>query len=228
MIMEPKTTDYLIRELTYEKEAGTIRLHWRHREASDFLIFLYDSRQDFDLPAACKKLSDAGNTDQEIMEQTKKFLSAGRDTFWKAAYVRKADFQRDGRGFVFPANELKKGRPYGICVAAAVWQIQDGQLHVFPADARQNHCYLPVKISAEIRYKPKLFSKDRYCLLRLPLLEGYQDGSLLYRIEGVSADISLPQSCLGRELTIVLPRKAKVSVKVRENDQNYYSMLHGV
>ena len=114
MIMQQKTPDFLIRDVTYDKEAGTIRLRWRYKEASDFLVFIYDSRQEFHLADACQELADAGYSDREITEQTKRFFSIGKETFWKAAYVRKADFQRDGRCFAFPANELKKGRPYGI------------------------------------------------------------------------------------------------------------------
>ena len=59
-------------------------------------------------------------------------------------------------------------------------------------------------------------------MLRLPMLEDYKDGAILYHIDGVAFDFPLPQSCLGRELTVVVPRQSKVSIRIREEDKIYY------
>lgn len=219
---EQQNADYQIRELACSKEAGRIRLRWRYKQTSDFLVFFYDSRKEFDLKLACARLAAEGYSDPELAEQPKRLLSVDTDSCLKFAYIKHAEFQRDGRCFSFPANMLKKDLPYGICVFACVY---DTQLHIFPAGTQHNVCYLPVRIKAEIRYKTKLFSKDKYCMLRLPYLEDYQDGCIRYYVEGVTSDFPLPQSCLGRELVIVIPRRAKVRIRVQEEYKKYYLPL---
>lgn len=223
MIIEQMTRDHIVRELTYSREAGTIRLRWRYKEASDFLVFLYDGRQKFDLEAVCAELSDAGYDDAQLTGQTKRFQPAGNDACCRLAYIRKAEFQREGRSFSFPASELKKDRPYGMSVYACV---PDDGLRVFPTGLQHNTCYFPVKIKADIRYRTRLFSKEKYCVLRLPQMEDYADGLIRYHVEGASCDIPLPQSCLGRELIIRIPRKSRVSIRIQEAYKKYYSIAH--
>ena len=45
MVLEGRQKDYEIRELSCSREAGALRLRWRYKKATDFLIFVYDSRQ---------------------------------------------------------------------------------------------------------------------------------------------------------------------------------------
>lgn len=180
MTIEKKHPDYQIRGLTYRKEAGSIRFRWRYKEAADFLIFLYDGRQTFDLAAACEEITALGLSDSDLLDQARKLLPAGKDAFWKLAHIKKAEFVRDGKCFILPAQELKKDVPYGICVFACTFDTETKQLSVYQSDTQENTCYLPIKIKAEIRYKTRLFSKEKYCMLRLPQMEDYKDGALLY------------------------------------------------
>lgn len=224
MVIENRHPDYQIRGLTPKKEAGSIRLHWRYKEAADFLLFLYDSRQTFDLEAACEEITASGLSDADLLDQTRKLLPIGKDAFWKLAHIKKAEFVRDGKCFILPAQELNKDVPYGICVFACTFDTEHKELHIYPSDIQENTCYLPIKIKAEIRYKTRFFSKEKYCMLRLPRIEDYEDGALLYHIDGVVSDFPLPQSCMGRELTIVIPRHAQVSIRIREEDKKFYSV----
>lgn len=81
MTIEKKHPDYQIRGLTYRKEAGSIRFRWRYKEAADFLIFLYDGRQTFDLAAACEEITALGLSDSDLLDQARKLLPAGKDAF---------------------------------------------------------------------------------------------------------------------------------------------------
>jgi len=226
MTIEKKHPDYQIRGLTCKKEAGTIQLHWRYKEAADFLLFLYDSRQIFDLEASCGEIAACGVSGSELSEQTGKLLPIGKDAFWKLAHIKKSEFVRDGRCFRLPAQELKKDVPYGISVFACTFDFDTEykELHVYPSDMQENTCYLPIKVKAEIRYKTRLFSKEKYGLLRLPRIEDYRDGAILYHIDGVDSDFPLPQSCMGRELAVAVPRRAQISIRIREEDKKYYSV----
>lgn len=224
MRIENKHPDYYIRGFTYKKETGSIHLHWRYKEADGFLIFFYDSRKEFDLCAACEEINSAGILDAEIVEQSKKPLPVGADAFWKLAHINKSEYIRNGRSFRLSAQELKKDIPYGICAFACTYDEKRGELHIYEADARENTCFLPVKIKAEMRYKTKFFSKEKYCILRLPKIADYKDGAILYHVDGAASDFPLPQSCMGRELVIAVPKHAQVSIRVREEDKKYYSM----
>lgn len=227
MIIERTHPDYEIRGLTYRKEAGNIRLRWRYKEAAEFLVFLYDSRQDFSLQAACEEIAAAGFSDAEIWDAARKLLPIGKDSFWKLTHRKKAEFVRDGRCMNLAASELKKEVPYGISVFACTFDTEAEQLHIYEAGTQENTCFLPVKVKVELRYKMRPFSKEKYCMLRLPRIDDYRDGAILYHVDGVDSDFPLPQSCMGRELTIVIPRRAQVSIRIREEDKKYYCMPIG-
>lgn len=223
MIIENVHPDYQIRNLTCKKEAGCYRLSWRYKEASDFLVFFYDSRRAFKIWDVPKQMQAAGLKDAQLAASAKKLQAAGNGwESFQAAYLSKNDFVRDAKSFLLPVSELPKDMPYGICVYACKSDRDTGQIRLYPMDTEENTCFLPVKIKPEIRYQRKLFSKSRYCILRLPRIADYRDGALLYHVDGASADVPLPQSCMGKELVIAVPKLANVSIKIREEDKKYY------
>lgn len=223
MIIENERPDDQIRNLTCQKEAGCYRFRWKFKEAAEFLIFFYDCRLEFDLQEAPKRMLAAGLTDRQVIGSAKKMLAVGNawENF-KIVHITKTDFTREAKSFLLPVQELQKDMPYGICVHACRFDRNTEQIHLYPTYTEENSCFLPVKIKPEIRYQKKLFSKDRYCILRLPRIADYRDGAICYHVDGASADVPLPQSCMGKELVIVVPKQAKVSVKIREEDKKYY------
>lgn len=223
MIVEKEHPDYQIRNLTCKKEAGSYRLGWKFKEATDFLVFFYDCSQQYDMQQVPKQLQAAGLSDQQIIDSSQKMLSAGSAAEgWKLAHLTKTDFVREARSFLVPVRELEKDVPYGICVYACRFDKDTQVIHLYPMNTEENICFLPVKIKPEIRYKRKFFSKDRYCILRLPHIRDYRDGAVLYHVDGASFDVPLPQACMGKELVIVVPKQAKVSIRIREADKKYY------
>lgn len=223
MIIENEQPDYQIRNLTYRREAGCYRISWKFKEAADFLVFFYDCRQEFQIYDVPRQMQAAGLKEVQVINSTKKMLPAGNawENF-KVAHISKSDFVRDAKSFLLPVQELQKDMPYGICVCACRFDRKTEEIHLYPMHTEENRCYLPVKIRPEIRYKRKLFSKDRCCILRLPYIREYQDGAVCYHVDGASSDVPLPQACLGKELVIVVPKQANVSIKIREEDKKYY------
>ena len=223
MTIENEHPDYQIRNLTCKKEAGCYRFSWKYKEAAGFLIFFFDCRRLFDLKEAPKQMQAAGLKDAKVTGSAKKLLAAGNgwDSF-KVAYLTKTDFVRDAKSFLLPVQELQKDVPYGICVYACGSDPDTREIRLYPMHSEENRCCLPVKIKPEIRYQRKLFSKDRFCILRLPRITDYRDGAVLYHVDGASSDVPLPQSCMDKELVIVVPKTANVSIKIREEDKKYY------
>lgn len=238
MIIEERQQDYEIRELSCSREAGMIRLHWRYKKATDFLVFVYDSRQmtEFCLEEALEELaakSEAGVDDADVIDSARKLYTPGKEVPWKLLHRTKAEFVRDGKSLAIPVSELSKNVPYGISVFACCLKPrqdtgdmhpQRNALHVYPSDLQENTCFVPVRARAQIRYRRRLFSREKYGLLYVPRIADYRDGAVLYHVEGTDFDVPLPQACLGRELVIALPRQAKVSLRVRGADQKYLAV----
>lgn len=225
-MIENKHQDYEIRELTCRKEAGSIRLRWRYRKAEEFLIFLYDSRRlkEPDLETVCGELAAVGAEDVELLGSGKKMRTVGKDRGWQLLHMDKAEFLRAGRCCCLSAHELDKEVPYGICVFACSFDPEKQELHLYPSDMQENTCFLPVKVRAEIRYRTRLFSKEKYCILRLPQIADYADGAIQYRADDSAFDIPLPHTCLGRELIISLPKQSRISLRVREAEKKYLAI----
>ena len=80
----------------------------------------------------------------------------------------------------------------------------------------------PVQREHIVEYIKKWFSKQVICILKLPTLESYTDGAIMYHVENVKADFPLPEGCLGRELYIAVPGRDTLSVRIREEYRNYY------
>ncbi len=224
MVLEGRQKDYEIRELSCSREAGALRLRWRYKKATDFLIFVYDSRQaeEFSLETALEELVDTA-----VMDAPKKLWSPGRAVSWKLMHKTKAEFVRDGKSVAIPVSELDKNVPYGICVFACRLEEEDEEterLHVYPSDAQENTWFLPVKVKAQIRYRKRLFSGEKYGILYVPRIADYRDGAVCCRVDGAASLLPLPQACLGRELVITMPKRAKLCLSVREADRKYFAV----
>ena len=141
----------------------------------------------------------------------------------------KAEFVRDGKSVAIPVSELDKNVPYGICVFACRLEEEDEEkerLHVYPSDAQENTWFLPVKVKAQIRYRKRLFSSEKYGILYVPRIADYRDGAVCCRVDGAASLLPLPQACLGRELVITMPKRAKLCLSVREADRKYFEGNH--
>lgn len=228
MVIESRQQDYEIRELSYSREAGVIRLRWRYKKATDFLVFVYDSRQEpgFSFGAAAAQLAAfcaADGEDTAVMEGAKK-VWAPKEAAWKLVYRTKEEFVRDGKSLAIPVSELSRQVPYGISVFACQMDQQKKELHMYPSSEQENTCFVPVRVKAQIRYRKRLFSREKYAMLYLPRIADYRDGALRYRVDGAAFDVPLPQACLCREMVLTLPKRAKVSLRVREADKKYLAV----
>lgn len=222
MIIKKADQNYQIRELEYKKKMGIVTFSWRFREATDFLVFIYDSRQDFNLTTAKEIIEDAGFSGKDIINSTKKLITLRKNRTLKMLHIGRREFLNNNRRLQLPVNEFKKNIPYGISVYACNY-IEDGKkIYIYQAVLEDNTCFFPVLINADIQYKKIPFSKDKLCILQLPVIDGYKDGAIMYHVSGIVPDFPLPQQCLGRELAITIPRQSEVSIRIQEEYKKYY------
>lgn len=222
MKIEKEHADYQIWEMKQYKESMYIRLHWRFRNATDFLIYIYDSRSAFDLENAVQKIKAMGRTDLDIVNGAEEAMLLEPDGSLKAVHVKKEDFMRSGKKFRLPVAGMKQDIPYGISVFACEFDQEEELLHIYRTDMRQNTCFRPVEIKTDIKCKHEWFAKYDCCTICLPRLEEYQDGAILYHVDGINSDFPLPKSCLGKKLVVAVPKGAQVSIRIREEYQKYY------
>jgi len=222
MIVENADPDYQIRELLQKKKMGMVTFSWRFKEATDFLVFIYDSRRDFDLVTVKEIIETAGFKDQDIISSTKKVIQLKKDGALKMLHIGRQEFLNNNRYLQLPMNEFKKDIPYGTSVYACKYVEDEKKIYVYQAGLENNTCFLPVSVNADIQYKKIPFSKDKLCILKLPVIDEYKDGTIMYHVDGVVSDFPLPQQCMGRELTIIIPKHSKVSIRIQEKYKKYY------
>lgn len=222
MIVESADQNYQIRELEQRKRQGIVTFSWKFREATDFLVFIYDSSLEFDLATAIEIIEEAGIEDQDIISSTKKVIPLKNDGTLKMLHIGRREFLKNNRCLQLPMNEFKKDIPYGTSVYACRYAENLKGFYVYKANLENNTCFLPILIDANIQYKERPLSKDKLCILKLPVIDKYRDGAIMYHVDGVELDFPLSQQCLGKELTIIIPKHSKVSIRIQEKYKKYY------
>lgn len=217
---------YQMREVAIKKENREIHLNWRFKEATHFLIFLYDSRREFVLERALKEIAESGLTDEDIVHSPQKKVYSGKNGL-KVFCIREREFVKNGKKFSIMANEAKRGVPCTIEVYVCRYDEDEG-LYVYESPGGENAVFLPITVEPEIRYKKIGFlpgNKRRICILRLPYIEGYRDGAIMYHIDGIETDFPLASGCLGKDIVIVIPAKSEVHIRIREEYRKYYKKV---
>lgn len=222
MIIQKAGQTYQIRELEHKKNMGMVIFSWRFKEATDFLVFIYDSRQEFNLITSKEIIEEAGFSDHDIINSTKKIIPLRKNGTLKMMHISRREFLNNNRRLQLPVNEFKKNIPYGISVYACNYMEDKKKIYIYQAVLEDNTCFLPVLINADIQYKKMPFSKDKLCILYLPVIDGYKDGAIMYHVSGIVPDFPLPQQCLGRELAITIPKQSEVSIRIQEKYKKYY------
>ncbi|MDE6201931.1 MAG: hypothetical protein K2G19_00475, partial [Lachnospiraceae bacterium] len=225
--MRIKSVDlaYQIREMGIKKEGREIHINWRFKEATHFLVFLYDSRREFVLEEVLREIAESGLTDEDIVHSPQKKVYSGKKDSLKVFCVREKEFVKNGKKFSIMANEAKRGVPCTIAVYVCRYDEEEGGLSVYEPSGRENEVFLPITIEPEIRYKKVGLlpgNKKRMCILRLPYIEEYRDGAIMYHIDGIETDFPLPSGCLGKDIVIMIPVKSEVCIRIREEYRKYY------
>lgn len=229
MVIRAYDPVFQIRELAIKKDGGEISLSWRFKEATHFLVFLYDSRKEFALGDILKEISECGVTDEDIIRNSSSQRNYNYKGEWlKVFCFREKDFVTNGKKYFIKGSEAKRGIPYTAKVYVCQYDNKEKTLYVYETADERNETFLPVTVEPEIRYKRMGVlpgNSKRICILKLPCLEGYMNGAIMYHVDGISVDFPLAQGCLGKELVIVIPAKSEVSIRIREEYKKYYKKV---
>jgi len=216
------SAEYQTREFSLTREEKNVQINWKFKEGSHFLIFVYDSRYVFSLKPALEKAAKAVGSDEKII-----FCDSRRPVYeenngFKMFCCSEREFLSNKKSYFMPAGELKKGVPYTISVYVCDYDDKKKVLQVVEPEGEQNVLHVPVMVHPEINYKTKAFSKQKECFLRLPSLESYKEGAIMYHVDPPGIDYPLPERCLGKVLSVMVPKEAEVSVRIRREYEEFY------
>lgn len=225
MRVEEFDRDYQITEYKMEPKGGEIRLSWGYKKATHFIVLVYDARRGADLEALARKMEEG-----EIDWSGPGLADGVSDEAVKVFLCTETMFRNKGQSYTIPAGAVKGKVPYGISVFPGMYDKTEKCMHIYrPKDPEQNTRFWQAKLSCRIRYEKNFFlnffSKEKLCVLWLEEVPDYDDGALMYHVEGVGILYPLPESCLGKELYISVPKGRSVEVRVAEDYKKYYKVI---
>ena len=103
MRIEDFEREYQIREFQVKSQRLQTELSWKFKSASHFLVFIYDSRYEFDIEEAAGKLEEEGITDKEIATgKAKTNLYPRENGKFQLYCVREKEFVQDKKTMILP------------------------------------------------------------------------------------------------------------------------------
>lgn len=223
MKVEGFDKSYQVKDYTMKRAGGEIAMRWKYARGTHFFVLLYDSRRDVDLGEIVREMEEEGLDDQAVLRKNGHHIYTTRDEKGKVFLFREREFVNNGQCCSIPGGEVRRSVPYGVSVFIGEYDRAEGVMHLYEAGDREaNTQFIPVKLEVQIRYKQKLFAKEKLCILHVPGLPEYTDGALQYHVDGVRTNFPLPAGCLGRDLFLTIPKDASVAVRVADPYKKYY------
>ena len=128
MRIEDFEREYQIREFQVKSQRLQTELSWKFKTASHFLVFIYDSRYEFEIEEAVEMLEEEGITDKEIATGKPKTNLYPRENGKFQLYcVREKEFVK-AMYIDEPDILLKKGIPYEISIYCCEYEAEIEEL----------------------------------------------------------------------------------------------------
>lgn len=227
MIVEAYEDKHQIKQLEKSENEVGLRLKWRFKDASHFMMVIYDARKGLDMRAVADDMYEKSITPEKLINCNPRIpFYSGDDGIIKAFIISEAEFMNKERHATIPAKFFCEGIPYGIEVFACEYDVffDYHELFLYLPRGEENLVYMPVKVQSRVSYKKSPFSKTKQCTVHVPFLEDYKDGAIIYRVEGVTGGVPLTSECLGKDITITVPAEATVTVEIADEDKKYYEI----
>ena len=223
MIVERFDKSYQVKEYTMKRAGGEITLRWKYAKGTHFFVLLYDGRKDIELEGIVSEMEDRGMDDKAVIQKSGHHIYTTKDEKVKVFLFREREFLNNGQSCSLPGGEIKKAVPYGISVFIGEYDKTEGVMHLYEGkDPESNTQFVPVKLEPVIRYKSKLLSKEKLCILHVPYLQDYAPGALQYHVDGVRMTYPLPADCLDKDLYISIPKDSSVAIRIADKYKKYY------
>ncbi|MCX4267601.1 MAG: hypothetical protein OSJ62_02895 [Lachnospiraceae bacterium] len=223
MKIKEYSKEYPIIDYSLKVGNGEITLKWNYKKGTHFLVFLYDLGKPFELEKVVQELDENYEEDRFLIQKEGNRLYTTKDGRVKIFLYKEKELIHLSCSIL--SSEMKRGLPYGVRVLAGEYQKEEAVFYLYrEKDLESSTRFVPIKITPEISYKSKLFSKEKWCILRIPQIKDYIDGALEYQIEGIRTTYPIPKSCLNRELWIPIPKNSVLMIKAAEQYKNYYKV----
>ncbi|MDE7432704.1 MAG: hypothetical protein K2N34_12435 [Lachnospiraceae bacterium] len=226
MRIEEYQEDYAIREFVLKKEERQIILEWNYREGTHFLIFLYDRGIEFSLSKARNWLMEKGISDEMIIKSQPNNPAYRAETGDVQVFcLRREEFHRARRSYAIAASGMG---PCEVSLFACAYDRTEKELSVYQSQGQENVQAIPSEVRYHIQYKKGFLWIKKRCILQLPVMQGYQDGAIVYHVSGMAGNIDIPLSraCLGKNLYITMPDKdAELTVRIPEAYKKHYRLV---
>ena len=223
MIIEAYEDKHQIKQLEKFKNEIGIGLKWKYKDASHFMIIIFDARKGLDMEYVVEDMDKKSITPENLIKTNPRMpFYSNDDGIMKAFVIGEAEFLNKERNAIIPSNFFKKGVPYGIAIFACEYDKEYRELSLYLPCEEENQVYMPVKVQSEVTYKKCLIGKTKQCILHVQRLDGYKEGAITYHVDGVTGDFPLSSGCLGKDIVITVPKEADVTVRIADEDKKYY------
>lgn len=217
--------EYQVIDYSLKLGNGEVTLKWNYKKGTYFLVFLYDMGKSFDLEKVIQELGENYQEDLFLIQKEGNQLYTTKDGNVKIFLYREKELIQNHLSCSILNSEMKRGISYGIQVLIGEYQKEEAIFYLYrEKDFESSTRFVPVKVTPKIYYKSKIFSKEKWCILRIPPLKNYRDGALEYQIDGIKTAYPIPRSCLDRELLILIPKSSRLTLRVAERYKNYYKV----
>lgn len=215
------SSSYQILKFDVNKVQNDTVLNWQFISADYFLIFINDGTYEFELSKAIQEMEEAEVDEDRLihcMSDEQLFTKEGAK--FRVYCVSEREFSSGGRNFKVPASGMKRNIPYEVRVYACSYK-KNG-FRIFDAKKDENVRFIQAPVHFNAPVSKKFLKKNYICNLSVSKLDDYKDGAIMYHVDGVDSDFPLPATCLGRDLTIVLPQMTDVTLRIRDEYKKYY------
>lgn len=208
------TENVRVRDLRYQEQQGRRLLSWSFRSAEGFLIL------EKNYGAA-----DTQDIRQLLTEQLGDILRAGSREFEGGVlfYVTAAKFANMNYQFPIPQQLLLRGAAEFLIFACAK---TEGGLAVYGTEDLAAHRVMKKnRVVYSMQEKTSFFGKTATVKLSLPVIEGYQDYGLVYRLSYIPGYLyPVTREMLGKTVEFTVPKGESVELRMSELGSKMYDL----
>ena len=213
--------NFEITRFEVDKIQNNTVLTWQYVNADYFLIFVNDGTYEFQLENALNELANAGvDGDKAIHTRSDTSLIENEDSKFRVFCLPEKEFYANKKNFIIPASGMKRNIAYEVHVYAC--SNRKHGFRVYDAKGDENVRFIQAVVRLDVDYKKKFLKKDCIGTVKVTKLDDYKDGAVMYHVDGVDSDFPLPETCLGKNLTIMLPDKLDINIRIKGEYKKYY------
>ncbi len=214
---------YMIHDVELNRTREDCIFRWKYKQGNYFMIVVTSAANDVSLEHVVSLLEERNLTDEEIFSSHSGPVYSSQKELYKIYVVKETSFRKKNLTWNISNQELMQRMPYSITVYNCECDKEAGEYSVYDTKDGMNMVYIPCTIaySCDVKRGGLLgIGGGYYAILNVRVTEGFKDGDLAYRANGV--DIPLTARSLGRDLYIALEDSAKPTLRANSSASKLY------